>query len=284
MERKPLQSFLKDYHQLRWLQSGLCAQVHCVKKLSDESAWASRTIQWDMFMDSPEKTIETLSRLLWDVPGCCVCRAMYIDEEEKKSRVEIYELMEGGALIDRLVMDKLTLMQCENLLPQLAAIMHHLHNTAHVVHGDLKPDNMLLSSDCLETAKIYLADWDMSVALDECKKLTYPCGTHGYRAPEQRPRKSAPSKQALYQAEMYTLGTIFYTCVVGTFFLEEDAEECIARLVACDVDEELMVTIVGLLERHPSHRLTAKQLFESPWIVASRGKTGGKTLEKTYEV
>lgn len=78
-------------------------------------------------------------------------------------------------------------------------------HSSNVIHGDLKPRNILLT----KTEEVKISDWGLGkVATSSSKSLGY---TPGYAAPEQV-RKESPDKMT----DVYQLGLVFYEMLVGT--------------------------------------------------------------------
>jgi len=79
-----------------------------------------------------------------------------------------------------------------------------------IVHGDLKPENLLIPVDA--PLRIVIADFGLSCQLssgkDTCEKLV---GTPTYMAPEVAGRRALPSKLA----DVFSLGAAFYYLASG---------------------------------------------------------------------
>ncbi len=75
-----------------------------------------------------------------------------------------------------------------------------LHSNG-IIHGDIKTDNMVLHYEYKKEI-IKLIDFGMSYLSDnnECIKMKYISGTHGYRAPEQDKFKIS------FSSDIYSMG------------------------------------------------------------------------------
>lgn len=98
---------------------------------------------------------------------------------------------------------------------QLCSALNYLHTqTIPIVHGDIKPSNIMLKPD----GDICLIDFNISFFLDENTVLGY---TDGYTSPEQymavsSKRKRAASKIVINdKADIYSVGATIYYMATG---------------------------------------------------------------------
>ncbi len=98
------------------------------------------------------------------------------------------------------------------ILYQAALGLHHAH-TKKVIHRDIKPHNILISST---TGNIKLTDFGISKKPgEEDKGLTQEgtvIGTPAYMAPEQFSSRG----EASIQSDVYSLGIVFYEMITGS--------------------------------------------------------------------
>ena len=76
------------------------------------------------------------------------------------------------------------------------------------MHGDLKPENLLLSSWDLSEAELKLVDFGCSVIVRNCEKDQLPSGTGTlfYDPPEKIINQSPPT----YTSDIWAAGCILY--------------------------------------------------------------------------
>ena len=80
------------------------------------------------------------------------------------------ELITGGELFEHLIEEgSYSEARASVFLRQFAEALAFMHN-AGVVHGDLKPENLLLSSWDNEEAELKLVDFGCSLILDDFKE------------------------------------------------------------------------------------------------------------------
>jgi eukaryotic-like serine/threonine-protein kinase len=98
--------------------------------------------------------------------------------------------------------------EAARLVEDLARAVHAAHRTG-VVHGDVKPENVLLTP---ETRRVMLADFGIATSLAASSATaSTPVGTVAYMAPEQWRDRLAPSPAS----DVYTLGGTLYFLLSG---------------------------------------------------------------------
>jgi cell division protein FtsB len=97
--------------------------------------------------------------------------------------------------------------EAARLVEDLAGAVHAAHRTG-VVHGDLKPENVLVTP---ETRRVMLADFGLATSLATAAPGSTPVGTIAYMAPEQWRDRRAPSEAS----DVYGLGGTLYFLLSG---------------------------------------------------------------------
>ena len=113
---------------------------------------------------------------------------------DKKSTVIISEYAQGGSLNDRMVR-KYDWEKAFKIALEIASGLDFAHKN-NVVHGDLRPSNVLFDSD--DVPKI--SDFGMPVHYDESKKKNW------YAPPERKQSR---------QGDIYALGVILHQLITG---------------------------------------------------------------------
>ncbi|MBE9114729.1 AAA family ATPase [Lusitaniella coriacea LEGE 07157] len=102
---------------------------------------------------------------------------------------------------------------------QLATILDGLYS-AHIVHKDIKPSNILINP---ETKQVKLIDFSCASLLSEethtTANLSDIQGTLAYISPEQTGRTN---REIDYRSDFYSLGVTFYELLVGTLPFQSD--------------------------------------------------------------
>ncbi len=124
---------------------------------------------------------------------------------------------------------------------------------AGLIHGDLKPANVLLGPD--GAAKI--ADFGLSLTTGEAADSRLLAGTRGFMAPEMLAGRSGRS----VAADLYAFGVTLYAAATRALpFPAEGSDRCLTepapdpRALAPDLPDEFAGFILCCLERDPRRR------------------------------
>lgn len=181
-----------------------------------------------------------------------------LSEDEGQPPSLIMEYVPGTSLDAFLKGGKpLPLDFCIAVVLQIADALEHAHSMG-VVHGDIKPSNILVTDD-EETVK--LVDFGISKLLGgESGPTDRLFGTPRYVAPEQLAGKEADPR-----SDLFSLGVVFYEMLTGHApFAGETATEVTREIVSgeaklspqalAEVPETLHTVLRKALERDPSDR------------------------------
>ncbi|KAI0528994.1 hypothetical protein KFK09_001539 [Dendrobium nobile] len=144
----------------------------------------------------------------------------------------------------------------------------HAHN---IVHGDIKPDNLLITS----TGLVKIGDFSVSqVFEDDNDELRRSPGTPVFTAPECCLGLTYHGRAA----DTWALGVTLYCMVVGHYpFLGETLQETYDKIVnnpmflPDDINPQLRNLLERLLCKDPKHRITLPAVAEHPWVVEEDG-------------
>ncbi|KAK4884345.1 hypothetical protein RN001_000616 [Aquatica leii] len=103
------------------------------------------------------------------------------------------------------------------LITQILIALKHLHSK-NIVHCDLKPENVLLSSD-VEFPQVKLCDFGFARIIGEKSFRRSVVGTPAYLAPEVLRNKGYNRS-----LDMWSVGVIIYVSLSGTFPFNEDED------------------------------------------------------------
>lgn len=170
------------------------------------------------------------------------------------------ELVPGQSLARLLSERRLTIQEIVQIGLQTADALAHSASLG-VIHGDVKPGNLLLS-DC---SLIKLSDFGLASRADDIHALsskTGPAGTLNYMAPEV-----AAGQPAHIQSDMYSLGVMLYELTFGELPHQASSESLEENLKArqsatvsfpkvwpADRPEEFRGFLSRLLANDPSRR------------------------------
>jgi len=194
----------------------------------------------------------------------------------------VMELMAGGDLFDRLgrvetYNEDEARKLCEKLL--IAISYCHVNN---VVHGDLKPKNLLLLSPD-DDSSIKLADFGFASRLYASNSLTKQCGTPYFVAPEILTNRGYDEK-----ADMWSVGVIIYILLCGQLPFTGQKHLDLFRAIISgrysfadaedEISDEAKALVKGLLVTDPSQRWSAREALNCAWICSNRNRQ--KTLRR----
>ncbi|KAK3600915.1 hypothetical protein CHS0354_013295 [Potamilus streckersoni] len=154
------------------------------------------------------------------------------------------------------------------LISQVLMALKHLHSR-HIVHCDLKPENVLLSS---ETAfpQVKLCDFGFARIIGEKSFRRSVVGTPAYLAPEVL--KSKGYNRSL---DMWSVGVVIYVSLSGTFPFNEDEEISDQIQNAAfmyppnpwkEISQEAIYFIKHILRTNDQERPSVTQVLQHHWL------------------
>ena len=154
------------------------------------------------------------------------------------------------------------------LLKKVVRGLKYLHDN-NIVHGDLKPQNILVASDGL----VKLSDFGISKIIDDGEMQHGHGGTPSFMAPEVCGKQIFDGKIA----DMWSLGaTMFYVRFARAPFVLEKGNDGLVDLYSkiqkdpisfpFSIDEGLEVLIAGLMNKLPQQRLKIFEVMTDPWL------------------
>lgn len=196
--------------------------------------------------------------------------------ETADSYILAMDLADGGALFERILDDgNLSEAQASDYMLQITQAILHLHKR-NMVHGDVKPENLLLTSEDAG-ANIKLCDFGMArVVSSGGFQVDYTIGTFDYWAPE-----IVRKQMVSLGIDMWALGVVMYVMLCGCNPFDPTAvasdSEILSSIANGKMDEsnELWAElsppckdfIRGLLNVDASKRFTAEEALQHPWMV-----------------
>ncbi|KAI9003085.1 kinase-like domain-containing protein [Gaertneriomyces semiglobifer] len=269
-------NFNEKYTLGKTLGTGSFATVRECTRISDGTKFAVKIIDKGPLKGKIDVLVNEI-RLLKRIQHSNIIRLFDLDE----TRTHLYlvtELATGGELFDRiLAQGSYTEMDASVLVKQLLDAVHYLHNEG-IVHRDLKPENLLFRNPD-EDADLMLTDFGLSKMVKEDEFLKTTCGTPHYVAPEILRQKGYGKP-----VDMWAIGVITYVLLCGytPFWAGKDNSNAVLfkAILDCDYqfDEEYWSEISEtakdfirkLLIVDPTHRMTAAQALEHPWLKTRR--------------
>ncbi|KAM6216117.1 serine/threonine-protein kinase H2 [Rhynchocyon petersi] len=199
----------------------------------------------------------------------------------------VMELATGGELFDRLITQKsFTEKDAVRILRMVADGVRYLH-TLRITHRDLKPENLLYYHPGAES-KILITDFGLANSGNKSGDWTMRtlCGTPEYIAPEILLRKPYTSA-----VDMWALGVITYVLLSGFLPFDDESHTRLYRKILSgkyyyrgepwpNVSHLAKDFIDKLLHLDASHRMSAGQVLDHPWVLTMAADSPKKNLQR----
>ncbi|KAA6361622.1 MAG: putative serine threonine-protein kinase nek2, partial [Streblomastix strix] len=219
----------------------------------------------------------------------------FVDEEEFKAYL-VMEYCEGGDL-QKYIEDMkrngkmITVEDAWSTISQLVSAISQLHSH-EIIHGDLKPSNVLLSRD----RKIKLGDFGLARKLQNGATYATANGfSWRFLGPEllvtpasQQNAKGINllnyKKELRFSSDIWALGVILFELLALEHpFLNEDENLPLLEKLKQVIDNEpkplplhypenMRNLILRMLEKDPRQRITIKEIMKTPEIIACLAK------------
>ncbi|XP_064202163.1 serine/threonine-protein kinase 17A-like [Anguilla rostrata] len=205
--------------------------------------------------------------------------------ETASEMILVLEYAAGGEIFDQCVAERDEAFQerdVRRLMRQILEGVAFLHENG-VVHLDLKPQNILLTSEA-PLGDVRIVDFGLSRVVSGGQELREIMGTPEYVAPEilnYEPISTA--------TDMWSIGVLAYVMLTGTSpFLGEDKQETFLNISQINIsyaEEELaglgatpINFMKSLLLKDPQARATAQDCLNHPWLHPQEGEGPRKPL------
>ncbi|KAF1916916.1 hypothetical protein BDU57DRAFT_450492 [Ampelomyces quisqualis] len=190
-----------------------------------------------------------------------------------ENRNELYlimEYVEGGELFsfihEQHGVDELYVV---HIFRQIIAALIYCHRI-NIHHRDLKPENILLDRD---TMTVKLVDFGMAALQPTGKKLTTPCGSPHYAAPEVLKTTSYDGAKA----DVWSCGVILFVLLTGTQPFDYSGEDSHMKYLFRDIQmakyvmpdklsPEAKDLIRKILVANPKQRLGLDDIWDHPFM------------------
>jgi serine/threonine protein kinase len=223
--------------------------------------------------------------------------------EDQKYYYLILDLVTGGEMFEHLInFGAYSEADAARLMHEIASALAFLHGVG-LIHADLKPENLLLSTKNRLDGTIKIIDFGCAVVDHENVEDTHQdayaiqakkrkdllksassTGTTAYWPPERFDMDSTADAGT----DMWAIGVILYIMLTGVHPFDVDGvstDEDIKERIKADprppmtddlvghLSESALDLILKLMETDPKKRLTAYDMLQHPWV---RGETASK--------
>jgi serine/threonine-protein kinase len=252
----------------RWIGAGGMGVVY-----RGHDRVTGKTVAVKVLETSSARAVDALQRFLREaramatVAHPAIVRSLHVDVADDGHLFQVMELVEGESLESRLARAGAL---PEGVVARLGAVLATALAAAHergVVHRDVKPSNVMLTS---EPPGLKLLDFGISAVRETGGAGGGDdglLGTPEFSAPEQ---VNAPASVGP-PADVYALGLVLFLCVAGRlpyaadtphdWFINHLAEDPVdLATLAPGVDAELARAVMACLLKDPGARPTAADL------------------------
>lgn len=204
---------LGRYHILEQIGKGGMATVYKAYDAQLERNVAVKVIRRDALppqhLDRILKRFRREAHILASLSHPNIVKVLDFGEFENTPYL-VLEFQPSGTLRSKLVRP-IPWQEAVILLAPIASALNYAHR-AHVVHRDVKPANILISSD----GRPMLTDFGIAKLLETERKGTLSTGTGvGVGTPEYMAPEQGLGKNVDARADIYALGVVFYEMITG---------------------------------------------------------------------
>ncbi|HVS04313.1 MAG TPA: ABC transporter substrate-binding protein [Thermoanaerobaculia bacterium] len=172
----------------------------------------------------------------------------------------VMPIVEGVSLRALMREGTLNLGQVVDIAIDIAEALSYSHERG-VVHRDVKPENVLVSSEPDGTMRVRVMDFGLARGgnVSSLTKTGMLVGTISYISPEQVSRGEVDGR-----SDLYSLGCVLYECVVNEVPFTGEMQSVLYRVVhevpqspralGCKIDEPLERIIMSCLAKDPGDR------------------------------
>lgn len=224
-------------------------------------------------------------------PNICGLKENY---DEGEYYYLVLDLIAGGEMFDHLISNgAYSEADAARLMREVGSALAFLHGI-QLVHGDLKPENLMLSSENPLSAAIKVVDFGCAQILDENSPYFEETTHIAATTPGYSPAEMIDQKKNLTQLcpsmDMFAVGVILFVMLCGAhpFDLEGTAsdQELNQRVLSGKMPSlrkspftaHLSPSAIDLIEKlvhpNPRRRLTAQQMLMHPWVRGETARTG----------
>lgn len=193
--------------------------------------------------------------------------------EDEKGVYIVQEYLSGGEVFFRLMNEKFfNEPEAANIIRPVIDAIRYCHEL-QICHRDLKLENILYTSK--DENRIKVTDFSLARILPDEIFATTACGSKSYVAPEIIAGEGY-SKNVDY----WSLGVILYTLLSGHKPFDSDNDDDLFKKITSGeysfeseewsyISDGAKDLISKLLETNPEKRLTAEEIMNHPWMMAT---------------
>lgn len=189
---------------IKYLKSGSFGDVYQAKNIVNGKKYAIKVINKKKMDDDKLEAIKSEIRIIMSMSHPHIIKAYYVMEDDVKYRIYM-DLFSGDLASYYKLNGKFSERDAYLIFRQLVSAVNYLHNKRHIVHGDIKLQNVLFNNE--KDMNVVLADFGLSYRWKPDDPLVNDFkGTLTYMAPEIR----SGIKYQGYPADIFSLGVLLF--------------------------------------------------------------------------
>lgn len=257
-----------DYVIERRLGTGSYAIVWLGRRKRDGLVVALKAISRERLTEKLTENLESEMSILREFRHPNLVGLVEISKQPEHIFIAL-EYMRGGDLQKYIRREKrLEEKTAKRFMGHLASGLEFLWSK-HLIHRDLKPQNLLLTSD-EPTATLKIADFGFARKLEKASLAETLCGSPLYMAPEILSFKKYDAK-----ADLWSVGTILFEMVAGEPpFGGRDHRELLNNIKRTQlrlpphiqVSQDCLELLQQLLRRDPRARISLDDFARAPFV------------------
>ncbi|KAK9823463.1 hypothetical protein WJX72_002919 [[Myrmecia] bisecta] len=277
-------TFVNQYVVIKYLGRGACGRVFLCMDMEDNRLYAVKIVK-KMDLDvqrgagkpgrRKRNPIDDLRREVAIMRTLrhknIVSLQEVVDDPRGNKMLLVMDYMEGGPVMTREALER------GRRIPESLALQYfrdmvkaldYLHYNK-VVHGDLKPENVLMSA----RGNVTLSDFGCSKVIGSANEYLERCnGTPAFLAPEMM---TPQSRYRGRPTDIYALGACLYTFVFGRIPFNAPNVFKLFQIVQTEpvrfpsdvpVSDDLKDLLLWLLVKNPKERITLQRVMRHPWV------------------
>ncbi|VDD93206.1 unnamed protein product [Enterobius vermicularis] len=254
----------RQYEIADLIGQGNFSSVYLVVRKLDEKEFALKKI-YKKELNGAQYLVENEVEILRRILHKNICH-LFGAYESKRSYFLLFEYVERGDLFETLsAVGTLEENLSSKIIAQAAAALSYLHEQ-QIVHRDVKPENLLLTTDFL----VKLTDFGLACSAK--KPLYRICGTPSYIAPEILKRTGYG-----VAVDVWSLGIILYQMLLGHTPFKCSSRYRLFRMIMnadltflgsewSNISEGAVSLLSKMLITDTTKRYTASQILSHHWF------------------
>lgn len=272
--------FVNQYLIVKYLGRGACGKVFLCLNVLDFKLYAMKSVrkadlQSSRTRDHRRNLMDDLKREILIMKKMkhsnIVTLSEVIDDPTGSKLLLVMEYLEGGPIMSRESLDN-----CERLpeslvfryFREMVQALDYLHSQ-HVVHGDLKPENVLVSAN----GEVKLSDFGCSKVIVSGNEYLERCnGTPAFLAPEMM---KPNTRYRGTPTDVYAMGVCLYTLLYGRIPFRASNLYQLFQVVQNEnvsfpedirISDSLKDLLMKLLIKNPKERIKLSEICRHPWV------------------